>query len=840
MRVVHILRVELMGLQRFPFWLVILLTTVSSSLFAQTTRISGKVTDAETGESLPFVNISFQDSKIGTSSDINGEFEVETYYATDSLTASFVGYTPLTMKVRKDHEQTINFALENSKVELSEVVIEGSRKDENPAHPIVRAVIANRKINNREKLDSYEYEAYNKVEFDLNNLTDDFKNRRVFRPFQFVFDNIDSTSESKEFLPLFITESLSDYYYRKSPKTQKEFIRATKVSGTDNESVQQFLGDMYQNVNVYENYVPVFGKNFVSPIAGFGFTYYRYYLMDSAFVGNNWCYKIRFMPKRKQETTFVGDMWIADTTYAVRKVDVSVSEDANINFVNELRVHQEYEQVQKEVWMLTQDELVVDFNLTKKTMGFYGRRSASYRNFVINEKREDDFYKGIGNIIVADDAGEKSEEFWNENRHDSLSQNEAAIYQISDTMATIPAFNTYVDILNTIFVGYKVMGPVELGPYFYLFSNNPVEGARVRFGGRTSNDFSTRLKLEGYGAYGFRDERFKYGVGFLYFLSKKPRQSVYAYYRDDVEQLGQSENAFSTGNVVNSFFRRTDTWKLTRIEEFKTYYEREWFEGFSSKLMFRRRRIYPLGDLSYQRSNPEVNELETVENITASEFIIHLRWAHKEKFLSGEFQRTSLGTKWPLVSVQLTAGLKGTLGGEYEYRKLRINLQHKFHLGPLGHTKYFLEAGTIWGALPYPLLELHQGNETYWYYGRAFNAMNFYEFISDNWATAMAEHHFDGFFLNRIPLFRKLKWREVVSGKIVFGRLSEKHEQQLLLEKNMFSLNDGPYYEGAVGIENIFKVLRLDLLYRLSYLDHQSSDFDIVRVGLRGTLHVDF
>lgn len=812
-----------------------LLILCGLSLHAQTTKISGKVYDATTKEPLPFVNISFQDSKIGTSTDIDGNYSIETYYATDSIQASFVGYHKMTLKVRKDHSQRIDFPLQSSDTELEEVVIV-YQKEENPAHPIIRSTIKNKKINNREKLEAYEYEVYNKVEFDLNNIDEKFKNRKVFKPFKFVWDGIDTTDD-KDYLPVFLTESLSDFYYRKSPKTQREVIKATKVSGTDNESVQQFLGDMYTNFNVYDNNLHIFGKNFVSPVANFGFAYYRYYLMDSAFIGSDWCYKIRFQPKRKQEPCFIGDMWINDTTYAIRKIEADIAKDANINWVNELHVLQEFNEVEHEVWMLTKEQTIADLNVTDKSMGFYGRRTATYKDFVINKPRENEFYSGPTNIIVADDANEKTEEFWNEARHDTLSANEQFVYHMSDTMTQIPQFRTYVDVLTIIFTGYKIWGPLEIGPYASMYSNNPVEGHRFRLGGRTSNAFSTRLMIEGYGAYGLRDQDFKYGGGFKYFLGKKPRHHVGVYYKDDVEQLGASENAYSNDNVLAAFLRRNRRapWNLTRVEEFKGYYDREWFEGLSNQLMFRRRRIHPLGGFEFDHINTD-GDLEYINHITNSELIFYTRWAHGEKFLAGEFERISLGTKAPVLAFQLSLGLKDFWGGEYDYKKARVSVEDNFYVGVFGYTKYQAEVGKIWGTLPYPLLEMHSGNQTYYYYEHAFNTMNFFEFMSDEWVSGRVEHHFGGFFLNRIPLFRKLKWREVVAFKGVYGRLNPKHLEELTLGRNMYNLYDGPFLEGAVGVENILKVLRVDLLYRASYLDHP----DIAKLGIRAKLHIDF
>ncbi|HRH37885.1 MAG TPA: DUF5686 family protein, partial [Flavobacteriales bacterium] len=340
--------------------LVLMTIVIAAAAAAQSTKVSGTVTDATTGEALPFVNISFQDTRTGTTTDFDGHYSIETYYATDSLIFSFVGYTPKKVAVKKDKVQVINVQLATSSAELQEVVVVPT--GENPAFTILRRVIRNKPSNNREKLEAYEYEAYNKIEFDLNNITKEFTEKRIFKPFAFIFENIDST-DAKAALPIFMTESLSDVYYRQNPKAQREHIHGTKVSGIENESVGQFMGDMYQNVNIYDNYLVIFGKNFISPIADGGKLFYDYFLTDSLWIDTYWCYKLEFKPKRVQELAFQGTVWINDTTYAVKRIEAGIAQGANLNFVEAFEVKQEYEQVQNEVWMLTKDHLMVDLNI---------------------------------------------------------------------------------------------------------------------------------------------------------------------------------------------------------------------------------------------------------------------------------------------------------------------------------------------------------------------------------------------------------------------------------------------------------------------------------------------
>jgi hypothetical protein len=809
------------------------LLCLSFGIRAQKTVVSGVVRDADTKETMPFVNVHFKGTKIGTTTDLDGKYRIETYYASDSLQASFIGYQSVSKPVKKDVSQTIDFVLSSGSIEL-EVAVVKPGEEENPAHPIVRNILSYKDANNREKLDAYEYEVYNKVEFDLNNISDEFREKKLLKAFDFVWDNLDSTSE-KVYLPVFMTETLSNYYYRKNPKSEKEIIHGTKVSGVENQSVAQFLGDMYQNVNIYENNILVFGKSFVSPISNQGFLFYKYYLLDSAYIDNDWCYLIKFQPRRKQELTFNGEFWVNDTTFAIKRVEASIADDANINFIHGFSVRQEYDQVENEVWMLTKDQLIVDFNLTEKSMGFYGRKTTTYKDFVINKPRSEEFFSGISDIVVSEEAYQREDDYWEKVRHEELTENEAAVYAMVDSIRNVPQFRTVTDIITIFVTGYHILGNIELGPYYTLYSFNPVEGHRLRLGGRTSNAFSKRVMIEGYSAYGFRDQKFKFGGGVQYMLSKNPRQVAGFFAKHDIEQLGQAEGAFREDNILSSIFRRNPALKLTNVTQYKGFYEHEWFYGFSNQLIFTYRNLSPLGSLSYEKFSDDANTIIKVDDLTTSEITFYTRFAYKEKYLSGEFERVSLGTKYPIMEAAYSVGVPDMFGSDYQYQKLVLRVKDKIRVGPFGYANLRVEAGKIWGTLPFPLLELHQGNETFFYDETAFNTMNFFEFVSDEWLSASASYHLDGFFLNKIPLFRKLKWREVVSAKGVMGRFNPENEKLLVLPDNTFTL-DKPFGEVALGVENIFKFFRVDALYRLSYLDNPN----IVKFGFRAKFQVEF
>lgn len=801
--------------------------------FSQETKISGMIYDAQTREPLPFVNIKYKGIKVFTTTDVDGKFSLSTTNPSDTLEISYIGYKTKKIKVQRNTVVVKNIGIEPDQLALAEVVI---LPGENPAHRIIRKVIAHKDDNNKEKLSAYEYEVYNKIEFDMNNIPPEWKNKKLLKPIKFVFDYVDSTSiTEKPYLPLLLSESISDYYYRTSPRFKKEVIKASKVSGMQDKSVSQFMGEMYQKVNIYDNNMLVFGKLFPSPISDNTLNYYKFYLIDSVFVGNTRCYQLQFKPRRKQEFAFSGNMWISDTTFAVKRLEMTIPSDVNLNFIKALNVIQEYSQVpidssgKSTAWMLSRDRLVVDFKVDDnkkkpKRVGFYGRKTTSYKNFVINKPRADDFYNRMDNLVVQDGANKKGEKFWETARHDTLSRNESQIYKMVDSIKTMPVYRTWYNWIYIFATGYKQAGPLELGPYYKIYSSNLVEGNRFRAGFRTSDKFSKWYEVSGYGAYGLKDERFKYNLAFKSFITKTPRQIIYFDYKDDMEILGQSANAFTSDNILSTAFRRTPLANLTSVQQAKLGYEWEPFQGFNTKLFVVNRIMTPKGSQRYEYYLPDAT-IASQNNIISSEVRALVRFAYNEKYINYTFARTSTGTRYPVLSLYYAYGAKGLFKSNYDYHKVTFNVTDRFRTMPLlGYTDYVVEAGQIFGKVPYPLLELHGGNESVIYDPYAFNMMNYYEFASERYLTVQMFHHFDGFLLNHIPLMRKLRWREVITGKALIGDVISSNKNVFIFPATLSTLHKGPYYEVSAGIENIFKIFRIDAVWRLSYIDKTYED----------------
>lgn len=842
-----------------PFHIFFLFFSVAYALsaFSQTTiKIQGKAFDAHTKEPLSFINIYLSGTTLGTTTDIDGRYVLEIKSKVpgkDSIVASSVGYGKLKIKISSAAVQIINFELERSSVDIAEVTVMAG---ENPAEIILRNIIKNKLKNNKEKLSNYQYEVYNKMEIDIDNLNRQaIEKNKLFRPFAFILDNIDSSTEEKPFLPVFLTESLSDYYYRKNPKGTREIIKASRISGVKDPTISQFIGSMYQNINIYDNWIPILDKSFVSPVSDYGLTYYKYFLLDSADINGKWCYKINFKPRRKQENTFFGDFWVNDTSWAIKKISMQMTKDANINFIEKLSVFQEFMPTDgKELtdssgmWMLIKDKLIIDFVSAKKvigipgknrdsslaTMGLIGRKTTSYKNIAVNDSQIEKHFIQPEDIIVLDSADEKNEDYWNKVRHDTLSKNEKAVYAIVDTMKKIPIFKSYIKAITFIVSGYKSIGKIDFGPYFNILSKNSVEGWRLRLGITTNDKFSQRLLLKSFVAYGFDDQFWKYGAGIDYIASKKPWQKTGVSYKNDFNLASEHLDELGQDNLLASFFRRKIRSKQVLIEEKKYYFERDWKLGWSNRFVIANRIISPAFDFKFNIGDKIIN------SVNATEVSLNTRFAYREKYVQAGYDRINISGKFPVVQFQYVMGMKNILESDFEYHKLFFNLYDYIQVNPFGLFYYNLSGGKIFGKLPYLLLENHKGNEDFYYNKYAFNTMKYYEFVSDQYVSLTLTQYFGGLFLNKIPLMRKLKWRELVSARGVLGDMSSEN-------KAVNSLVDIkvpspiPFVEAGGGIENIFKVFRIDALWRLTYLTNPDNHSEkIPKFGIYGSVQIEF
>jgi len=820
--------------------LIFFLLAFHAASNAQVTKIMGRITDSITGEALPFVNIMVEGTTEGTLTDFDGRYSFELDQHGDSIRFSLMGYKTVTRIIMRSQFQEMDIIMSKTSINLPEVVIHFTG---NPAEAILKKIIQNREKNSLQDFQTYQYKAYTKIEFDANNITDKLIKLKLFKPFDFVQQYVDtSTLNGKSFLPVFLTETSSDVFFRKNPKARKEIITATRVSGIENVNISQFLGNLSQEVDIYKDYIFLFEKNFISPLSSSGIGFYKYYLVDSTFLGNKWCYHIMFKPRHKQELTFSGNFWVNDTTWAIRKIDMRMASNANINFINDMNIRQEYEWTGNKFWMKTRDNVVVDFNIvvnTKKTIGFYGHKTTLYSDFRFEMPESRKFMSIATNVIEDPQSGNRTESAWDTIRPEKLTETETGIYKMVDSVKSIPIFRTYVDVIYGITTGYLSWGKIELGPYFKAYSYNGIEKNRFRLGLRTSNSFSKRMQLEGYLAYGTGDRTFKFGTDIIYLFSKNPRRDITASVKWDVEQLGKSPYALAPDNILTSIFNKGSNNKLTLVREYKAAYEHEWFNGCVNTLQFLHREVFPLGSTEFTVYPGQGTSPQTMRSIYTSEIRLDTRLSFREKFVSGQIYRYTVSSNYPIILLSYSYGIPHLFNSDYEYHKLNLGITQWFNFTSIGWSKYIFEAGKIWGTLPYPLLKIHDGNQTFLFDEFASNLMNYYEFTSDQFISLSYTHHFEGLFFNRIPLFRKLKWREVVQAGGVYGSLTSDNQNYSKFPDQLRSLGSQPYAEAGVGIENILRFIRVDAVWRLTHLNDPQNP-NVPKFGLFVSMNFTF
>lgn len=800
---------------------------MASSAIAQRTIIKGKVTDAESGDPVPFANVVIQGTSIGSPTDFDGNYEINGEGQSDTLIFSYIGYETRKKIYQKGVAQVINVQLQPEATTLDDFVITAG-KTENPAFPIMRAIMDNKPKNDKRRIDAYEYESYNKIEIDVDNISDNLREKKYMKKITSVLDSIDRIAgeDGKPILPLFISESLSKFYWRSNPRLQKEHIIKTKITGVgmeDGSLISQVIGSSFQEYNFYQNRMNIVEKEFASPIGDGWRLLYDYELQDSVYIEDEYCYVLDFQPKNSQELAFVGTMWVTKEDYAIRRIDATMQPSANLNFIEKIKIQQELERVENGAWLPVKSRILIDVGeITKKSAGFLAKFYTSNKNLKITEPRPNSFFERT--IELEEDARIYDEAFWAENRHDSLSTTEVNVIAMIDSLKEIPVIKTWTELLKTFARGYVEVGKLDLGPWPVLVSSNNVEGLRLRVGGRTNEHFSLRWQLNGYLAYGFKDRNFKYGFGATHFISRKKWTTLSLNYRSDIDQLGLQPDGITDFDDANAFVALTQLGNLIRpfsYERTQLDFTSQVSKPFSLSLRLKNQKFTPRFEgFSYY------TDIDNVDSPTASNFInteatLKLKYARDETFIINDNSRISLGTlRWPTFIASYTRGFKGPLGGDFEYNKLDFGVSQRLKTGFWGVSFYQLTASHIFEEVPYPLLTAHIGNEQPVFASFAFNTMNFYEFLSQSYASLRYQHFFEGFILNRIPLLRKLKWRSVVSGNILYGDVSEK---TLAAQPTVdfLTLNPNkPFAEVGVGVENIFKFFRVDFFQRLTYLDN--------------------
>jgi hypothetical protein len=821
------------------------LTAFSFPAFSQST-VKGKVTEAASGDPVPFANVIFQGTTIGTTTDFEGNFTLRSAVKVDSIVVSYLGYKPRTKAVAPG-AQVINFQLEELVTNLQEIVFDAG---ENPAFAIMRQVVKNKSDNDKRKLTAYEYDTYTKIEVDVDNMTDKFRKRKIVKKITQVLDSVQRIAgeDGKPILPMFISESVSKFYFRDNPQLKFENIQKSKINGIgveDGTLVTQFIGTSFQEYNFYQNWLNIIGKDFMSPIADGWRLYYNYDLTDSSYIGDHFCYRLDYTPRSEQDLAFKGTIWITKKEYALKQIDAEVGRTANLNFIEKIRIQQELEPTPAGPWIPVKNRVLIDVSeLTKFSAGMLAKFYTSNKNVVVNKPYEPSFYQKP--IVMEEDARLYEEEsYWDTLRHDPLSETEKNVYKMIDTLQSIPIVRTYTDIIKIAVDGYYNAGKINLGPYISTIAYNNIEGVRLQTGFKTNIRFSKKWIIGGSVGYGFDDEKVKYS-GFVQNILSRERWTTASFrVRSDLGRVGIDDESLADNYLFLAAQRFGTFRRGFYFNEQRFNFQREIFRGFTQRVAVRYSTFKPTFNFGFYEQPSDINSpiLNSYQN---AEIILESRFARDELFIQNDNERLSLGTtKWPVLTMRYTHGLKGVMGSDFDYDKLRLSLTKRIKFGPLGYGYANIAGEYVFSPLPYTLLSLHLGNQTPVFAAVTYNLMNYGEFISDRFASLQYSHHFEGFLLNRIPLMQRLKWRLVGTSNIIYGGMSQRN-RSLIAETTSsgeetlpvgFLEKGRPYIELGYGVENIFRFLRVDFIHRLSYLNKdETPDPNLQKVRKFGIL----
>jgi hypothetical protein len=821
----------------FLFLLIFFSVFVAKS---QQKTIKGIVKDSHSNEVIPFATIQFTHTGMGKLTDAAGNFTFHlSHWLSDTLIISYAGFDTKYIHLDTSLQSIDLTILMERGTPIGEIVVKSKI---NRGLMLWKKIVKHKPANNRTHFNNLSYHIYNKIEVDINNIDKAKLEKAVqtIKPLRIILNNIDTITEEHAILPLFLTETISKYYSRQSPKKTKEIIEANKSIGINNESFSKLLGGMYQNINIYNNFIPVFDLDFVSPISDNGDAYYLYKVPDTQFVANKRMFHLVFYPKHKGENTFQGDAWIEDSSFAVQKMNLRLSPTANINFVDKLSLVQEYQKADS-VWLLSKDKFVADFYfMGKKSMGIIGRKTSSYQQYQINSPITDsvlDYENVKESIDMEPGATQKTALFWQQNRPEQLTQKEATIYDTADTLFKMASFQKFRKNLYFLTVGYKNLGNFEIGPWFNWISSNRYEGFRTRFDLGTNIHFDKNTYLHGYLAYGFKDNAFKGMFEVKHLISRSPRIYLYAKIKNDIDYGQTYFDEIAYDNIFALASRKSQVpLKLITIKEQQLELFRGWKNGFSIKTGLQRRVFTPLINLPVksQFSTKVVGDV-----FNSFEASVHFRFAYLEKFIDGDFYRTSLGSDWPVAEIGITKGISGVLQSRNDYTKLNFNISDNLALPPIGNFYYNVYAGATFGTAPYMFLSIAPGNEMYYYNKYAFNLMNRYEYLTDRFVGFTVEHNIGNGMFRLFPPTRVLKLRQFWNAKLLIGSLSRANKTLNFVNEHPFTdLGGKPYIELGTGIDNILKFFRIDFVWRVSPQPLPQESYK--RFGVFGSFKVGF
>lgn len=821
------------------------------------THISGLLVDSITNEPLPFAAVFLKGSDRGTMTDENGRFDINTSVNFINVSVSLMGYNNKEVFVTKGESNNITIQLVPTGVALNELVVKPKKekysKKNNPAVAFAKRVMAKKKQYDPKNHPYYSFEKYYKLTCGLTGFSND-KESWILKKFKFLHEFMDTSEVSgKRILPMSIKERVSTESYRLNPESHKEYIKGVKRAGIDEvfdeESIQRFLEDVFREINIFSNDVTFMQNRFVSPLSNIGTDFYKYYLNDTVTINGVKCIDLSFSPFNPQSFGFNGRIYVVadDTTMFVKKVKMNVPKDINLNYVEKIYIEQDFEKAPDGSRLKTRDDMTVEFRIIPATQELYARRVAIYSDHSFEKPQDESIFKKEATKITAADANYMPEEFWKDNRKTPIKESENSVKHILARLRQVPLFYWGEKVVVTLVSGYiptSKESRFDFGPMNTTISGNTLEGLRLKTGGMTTANLNDHLFARGYVAYGFGDKKWKYSGQLEYSFNKKkyhnlefPIHSLRLLHKYDLDHLGQHYLYTNDDNVFLALKRMPDkavTYKRTSELEYKLETE----SGFSIAAGMK----FDIQEAS--KFIPFVDGYgKTYDNYKETSFNITLRYAPGETFYQTKTYRIPINLDAPVFTLSHTYAPKGFLGSKYCINKTEVGVQKRFWLSAFGYTDIILKGGKIWSNVAFPDLMLPNANLSYTIQPESFVLMSPMEFMNDRYLSWDITYWANGAIFNRLPLIKYLKLREAFSFRGLYGKLKDSNNPANNLEllrfpdmNNSSPMDKTPYMEMGVGIDNILTCLRVDYVWRLTYMNRAN----IARRGLRIQLHFTF
>ena len=837
-------------------FLLFLLLGCCISVSAQ--NIQGVVTDSLTNEPIPYLSVFYEGKGVGSITDNDGNYKVETRKGWNKLTFSAVGYVTKVVNIIPGVTKNLNVRMRPDDIMLDEVVVKPKRekysRKNNPAVELMKKVIAHKKNNKLSENDYYQYNKYQKITMSLNDVTPEMLEKGMYKKMPFLKDQIELCEETNKFiLPISVDETASQKIYRKHPKSEKTIIKGMSSTGVNElfatgDMLSTVLKDVFTDVNIYDNDIRLLQYPFISPISSSdAISFYKFYIMDTTFVDKDKCFHLTFVPNNSQDFGFTGHLYVlADSSYTVKKCTMNLPKKSGVNFVDNMDIIQEFEQLPNGEWVLKTDDMIVEMTLMKIMQGFQIRRTTRYSDYAFDELPQQ-LFKRKGAEIKEADAMMRGDDFWNQYRPVPLTQTESSMDMLVKRLEQMPGFKYVIFVLKAFIENFVETGTkehpskVDIGPVNTMISNNYIDGLRLRMSAQTTANLNPHLFFKGYYDYGFKDHRSKYMGEVEYSFNKKeylprefPKNSITFSYQYDVMSPTDKFLKTDKDNVFVSFKTSTVD-QMSYVRNIALKYENETQFGLKTTVEVKHSTDEPTGGLAYITNDDQKTLVPEIQTMEAS---LAFRYAPGETFVNTKQRRIPVSFDAPVFTLSHTAGFKGVLGGEYNYNLTEIGLYKRFWFSSWGKIDMFVKGGAQWNKVPFPLLIMPAANLSYILQRETFNLINNMEFLNDRYASLDVSWDLNGKIFNRIPLLKKLKWREAIGFKMLYGHLTDKNNPMKHpgdSELFLFPTRDGrptsfvmdpktPYMECSVGIHNIFKILHIDYVRRLNYLDHPDAN----------------